>query len=947
MLPSLLASALSASTIHPEPRKFHALGGSIHWGAAPLIDTKGDASPAALEILRDSAAKLPKPATPVRIIIGTRQNPQVAAFLKEVPEVSGAYRIQADTKRIVLAGHDARGTYYAALTFAGLIGKDGSLPAVDLSDWPEVPDRGVVEGFYGTPWPHEKRLRVIEFLGEHKMDTYIYGPKDDPYHSTPKWREPYPAAEAEKIRELARASAKHHVDFYWAIHPGKDIRWNDEDYGKVLAKFEAMYGLGVRAFAVFFDDISGEGTKADRQADLLNRLHRDFVVKKGDVRPLVMCPTQYNKAWSRGDYLDTLGTRLDPTIQVMWTGDSVVHDMNRTGMDWINAKLRRKAYIWWNNPVTDYVRDHLLMGPVYGNDPDIGPLYGGFVSNPMERPEASRVALFGVADYTWNPEKYDPEASFVASMRAILPGAPEAFETFCRHNADLGKNTHGYRRKESVRFAPIAETFMTALREGKNPDATAVRKEFEAIAAAPAKIRAAGSDNPLLIGEISPWLDAFADLGRAGVSALDALDSLETDPGKSWSALAASHAALDAMAEIDRTQNRNPNRPGVKTASLVVTPMVKELVETLDSRLLAGLSGGTVARLLPVTSAKERETLSRMIDGDDQTFAYFQELQKAGDWFGLDFGTPKEVHRVRLLLGRDDKDHDRIHDGILEGDIDGSWQPLGKVDAVRFDLTLDPPRTLRALRVRIVKPGSPAKAELWTAIRAFDVNPAESATVLTDIPALAKLPVRLDGSTISLSPVLEIHQTPKGASLGLQFSAPAKLQSVTADLEITDPARVLTLETTRDGSRWEPLSAKPDGTQLTAAVDALVSAVRIRNSGNASLDIKLKTFRVTRADLTDSASTAATDGLLSTTLSAATGAKIPLPKGEGGNVVVLASPANGQSVIATAISSDGRTSKLGTLRNGFGRFPLPPDTTAISLSSTSPVIVNEIFRAAR
>ncbi len=56
-----------------------------------------------------------------------------------------------------------------------------------------------------------------------------------------------------------------------------------------MKKFESMYQLGVRAFAVFFDDISGEGTKAEKQAELLNYLDDHFVKVKGDVEPLVMC----------------------------------------------------------------------------------------------------------------------------------------------------------------------------------------------------------------------------------------------------------------------------------------------------------------------------------------------------------------------------------------------------------------------------------------------------------------------------------------------------------------------------------------------------------------------------------------------------------------------------------------------------------------------------------
>ena len=101
------------------------------------------------------------------------------------------------------------------------------------------------------------------------MNTYIYGPKDDPFHSA-SWREPYPADQAKLIKELTTEAARNKVDFVWAIHPGQDIKWNATDSNNVITKFEQMYDLGVRAFAVFFDDISGEGTNAAKQAGLMN-----------------------------------------------------------------------------------------------------------------------------------------------------------------------------------------------------------------------------------------------------------------------------------------------------------------------------------------------------------------------------------------------------------------------------------------------------------------------------------------------------------------------------------------------------------------------------------------------------------------------------------------------------------------------------------------------------
>ncbi len=257
-------------------------------------------------------------------------------------------------------------------------------------------------------------MRQLDFYGRNKMNVYLYGPKDDPYHSTPNWRKPYPPQEAEQLKQLVDKAKENNVIFYWAIHPGQDIRWNEEDRSLLLQKFESMYQLGVRGFAVFFDDISGEGTKADRQAELLNYIDDHFVKVKKDVAPLIMCPTEYNKSWAniKGGYLTTLGEKLNKGIEIMWTGNSVVSNIDKPTLEFITPLLKRKAYIWWNFPVSDYVRDHLLLGAVYGNGLDIKDDMAAFVSNPMEHAEASKIALYSIADYTWNMYSYNSDVSW-------------------------------------------------------------------------------------------------------------------------------------------------------------------------------------------------------------------------------------------------------------------------------------------------------------------------------------------------------------------------------------------------------------------------------------------------------------------------------------------------------------------------------------------------------
>ncbi len=498
-------------------------------------------------------------------------------------QISGAYTLKITTTAIEIGVFDNRGAYYALQTLNQLK-KANSFPLVEITDFPDVLSRGSVEGFYGTPWSHEDRISQFKFYGALKLNTYIYGPKDDPYHSSPNWRKPYPAENAKQIQELVQEANKNEIDFTWAIHPGLDIQWNKADSLAILNKFELMYDLGVRSFAVFFDDISGIGTKAEKQAELLNYLQKQFIEKKKEVLPLIMCPTEYNKAWSEpgpGTYLDILGDKLHPAIQIMWTGDRVIDDVSKADLDWINKRIKRKAYIWWNFPVSDYVRDHLLMGAAYGLDTTIKNDLSGFVSNPMERAEASKLALFSVALYTWNLKNYEPKTAWYEASKYIMPEAAEAFQLFNEHNSDLGPNGHRYRREESVLIKPTIDSFLTAY---SNDNFSAdlgikIRNEFERIIPVAEELRTK-SRNINLIKEIDPWLTQFNLLGIAGIETMNMLEAKQaTNKALAWDHYLKVEATLDSINQVDKTLNQNPYQPGVKTASLVLTPFIKTVFE--------------------------------------------------------------------------------------------------------------------------------------------------------------------------------------------------------------------------------------------------------------------------------------------------------------------------------------------------------------------------------
>lgn len=522
------------------------------------------------------------------VCIGMKGDKSVRKYAARIPKQAEGYYLKIDKEGIVVAGADRRGVFYGVQTLVQLIALP-KLPLVEVTDYPDVPYRGVVEGFYGVPWSREARLSQLDFYGRNKMNIYIYGPKDDPYHSSPNWRKPYPAQEAEQLKELVECARRNEVLFYWAIHPGKDIRWNTEDRDLLMEKFESMYRLGIRAFAVFFDDISGEGTSAEKQVELLNDIYHNFVKVKGDVAPLLMCPTEYNRLWTKleGDYLATLGGKLHPDIGILWTGDKVVACIDKPTMQFVNPLLKRKAFIWWNFPVSDYVRDRLLLGAVYGNGTDIDDDISAFISNPMEHAEASKIALFSIADYAWNMDAYKSDASWRRAVRYLMPGHAAALQVFASHNSDLGGNEHDFRREESEQIRPALERLLDAYcREGKREvaAASAVTEECERMIAS-ADLLLASDENPALIKEISPWLIQFKLLGEYGREVLCML-AAQCDGKKTELEKAASHAkALQVlMKKIDATYNQNGFQPGVKTGSCHLKPAFDRLYQEVVQR---------------------------------------------------------------------------------------------------------------------------------------------------------------------------------------------------------------------------------------------------------------------------------------------------------------------------------------------------------------------------
>lgn len=674
---ALVAQSASEPTLNPLVQQ-HTLG-TQSISAPSAFALRADALRTGSYPLRNLAswAKLHTgKATPgvLPLSIGVRGDKAIRSVAKHIPNRTEGYYLSVDSKGVTIAGHDERGLFYGLQTLRQMLA-DGRLTLGSVTDYPDVPYRGVVEGFYGTPWSYEDRLSQLDFYGRNKLNVYIYGPKDDPYHSVPNWRKPYPTDEAKQIQSLVRRAHDNGVIFYWAIHPGQDIKWNDEDRDTLIKKFEAMYELGVRGFAVFFDDISGEGTKADKQAELLNYIDEHFVKPKKDVAPLIMCPTEYNKSWSNiaKGYLPTLGDKLNKGIEIMWTGNRVVATLDKPDVEWINQHIKRKAYVWFNFPVSDFVRNRLLLGETYGNSLEIADMLSGFLSNPMEHAESSKIALYSVADYTWNMKAYDTRSSWLRAMPEVLPEAPEALRIFAEHSSALGENGHRFDREESRALQPE----LKRLREGSasREDIQRIVEECRAIRRAANRLLATQS-NPNMIDEMKPWLQMARLVAEYGEHIL----TITSETSKSFPTDYEDARALQRMMYLlDTELNQNPYQPGVKYGTQHLLPALNAHYE----RLVRAYNSATGSQLVSETSYKPFVLTSDIAQlsaqpittqGKQIAVSPSNEVIKwhSGNSLTLTAKQTERIHGLSIDLGSKD-----IASKLrLELLIDGQWQGI-------------------------------------------------------------------------------------------------------------------------------------------------------------------------------------------------------------------------------------------------------------------------------
>nr|CAG4646837.1 EOG090X01OH [Megafenestra aurita]SVE92239.1 EOG090X01OH [Megafenestra aurita] len=270
---------------------------------------------------------------------------------------------------------------------------------------------GVVEGFYGRPWTLDQRKDLFTKLQEWGMNSYLYAPKDD-YKHRAYWRELYSVEEAEHLTTLIAASKECNITFYYALSPGLDITYSSAKEMVILKrKLDQVAQFGCTAFALLFDDIEAEMTESDKEAfqsfaqaqvSVTNEIYEHLNQPKG----FLFCPTQYCGSRAvpdvpNSEYLNTVGSKLAPGIDVMWTGPKVISRLiSPASIDEIAEVLRRKPVIWDNLHANDYDQKRIFLGPYSGRPSTLLTKLKGVLTNPNCEYGANFVAIHTVAQWS-------------------------------------------------------------------------------------------------------------------------------------------------------------------------------------------------------------------------------------------------------------------------------------------------------------------------------------------------------------------------------------------------------------------------------------------------------------------------------------------------------------------------------------------------------------------
>jgi hyaluronoglucosaminidase len=511
------------------------------------------------------------------------------------------------------------------------------------------------------------------------------------------------------------------------------------------------------------------------------------------------------------------------------------------------------------------------MGRTYGlgTEAEMRTAMSGFVANPMEHAEASKVGLFGVADYTWNITGFESDKSWRAGIARLYPGCTEAMQCFCDHNSYLLPNGHGYFREESAQIYPTATNYIKSLTTN-SPDTAAaatLKAEFERMEQAGVTLQQADGITELQ-QDIAPWISQFILAGRAGTAAMKSI--LATDKTERMNQF---FTAVNTQSDMANTERDEWSPQGTKylkdteVAMYCMTPAMQATLRHLNSTIMAEIGGRKTIR--PTFSTNGGPALgdsSRLSDGNPRSFWSSDGRQKAGHWYCLNFGEPTDIRNIVMVTGGP-RPGDIMKSGQFEISDDGkNWTPVGDpVGGNTIVVNLEEkPVQARMLRYRIIEP-----LQRWAAICEFTINRTLPPYVTNNLAKAPGFAAYQDEKTLGLNRIMEVFTMKPGEYIDLEIPAsvsPEWLEINMENAELSNWAEIIL--TLADGTRTT-VKGKTENNRIyikkAALPDKPITAVRLLHAGGAAKEVKLTLFRMgLPADQADVNPDAVTDSDLTT-----------------------------------------------------------------------------------
>lgn len=257
---------------------------------------------------------------------------------------------------------------------------------------------GVIEIFFGQPWPKLARLAYARFLRSSHFDFYLYGPKADA-HLRKQWTHAWPVQYLNDLTELAENYKNNGIKFGVVLSPfglHEEIKAGSESLLK--EKIQCLSAIGIDMLGIFFDDMPNVPALAARQVEVLKMVQSLTSV------PLVFCPTFYSHdpildrvfGERSSGYLQEIGESVPKNIDILWTGPQVIsEEISDSHLVDVSRVLRRKPFVCDNRFANDGPKNCKFIKLKNPSGLTLRSLQHAshWAFNPMNQSELSKIVL--------------------------------------------------------------------------------------------------------------------------------------------------------------------------------------------------------------------------------------------------------------------------------------------------------------------------------------------------------------------------------------------------------------------------------------------------------------------------------------------------------------------------------------------------------------------------